>query len=107
MAALLEMGDVYKVARNDFLAVDAMSCVVETQDTPGQYMMNATDTRYEPNMQYKEDWLPEDGWKVAPHHYRSQPSYYLARIGRHWDHLAVGSVLRDRHFLPTCRAMII
>lgn len=107
MAALLEMGDVYKVARNDFLAVDAMSCVVETQDTPGQYMMNATDTRYEPNMQYKEDWLPGDGWKVAPHHYRSQPSYYLARIGRHWDHLAVCSVLRDRHFLPTCRTMIV
>src|SRR5580704_13872571 len=29
--------------------------------------------------------------------------YYLQRIGRWWDMLAVSSVLRDRHFLETCQ----
>lgn len=106
LAAVLEMGDVYRVARNDFLAVNAMACVVETQDTIGQYVLGASDTRYEPNMPYKDDWAPADGWKVAPHHDRSPSSYYLTRINKHWDHLAVSSVLRDRHFLPTCRTLI-
>jgi hypothetical protein len=106
LLAMLEAGELYAAARNDFLAVNAMACVVESPDTPGQYVLGATDSRYEPNLQYKEEWSPDDGWKVAPHHYRSQPSYYLGRINRHWDHLAVSSVLRDRHFLPTCRALI-
>lgn len=107
LAAMLQLGDVYGVARNDFLAVDAMSCVVETRDTPGQYVLGASDARYEPNMRYKDEWMPTDGWKVAPHHQRGEEPYYLARIGRHWDHLAISSVLRDRHFWATCRDLLL
>lgn len=102
LTAVLRMGELFRVARNEFLAVGAMGCVVETLDTVGQYVHGAEDTRYEPNMPYKDVWDPVDGWKVAPHHTRAPASYYLDRIGRPWDHLAVSSVLRDRHFLATC-----
>jgi hypothetical protein len=106
LAAVLEMGDVFELARNDFLAVAANPCVVEVKDTPGQYTIDATDLTFEANMTYAETWLPQDRWKVAPHHTRGPDSYYLQRIGRPWDHLAISSVLRDRHFVSTCRGFV-
>lgn len=68
LAAILRMTELFKMARNEFLAVDAMSCVVETQDSSGQYIQGAEDTSYEPNMHYDDQAIPKDGWKVAPHH---------------------------------------
>lgn len=106
LLAMLEMGETYNLARNDFLAVNALPCVVEAQDSEGQYVLDATDIAYEPNTPYENEWNLTEGWKVAPHHKRSPESYYLARIGRKWDHLAISSVLRDRHFLSTCRAFL-
>jgi hypothetical protein len=102
LAAILRMTELFKMARNEFLAVDAMSCVVETQDSSGQYIHGAEDTSYEPNMHYDDQAIPKDGWKVAPHHSRAPSSYYLGRNERLWDHLAVSSVLRDRYYLATC-----
>jgi len=106
LAAILEMKEVFELGVNDFLAVHAMPPVMEVADTPGQYVLNAEDIRSEPNMQYCEAWAPVDKWKVAPHHRRGPLAYYLQRIGRTWDHLAVSAVLRDRHFLPTCRTLL-
>lgn len=106
LTAILELPELLKLARNEFLAVEAMSCVVETQDSPGQYIHGAEDTRYEPNMHYDDEDSPKDGWKVAPHHHRAPNSYYLGRLGRFADHLAISSVLRDRYFLPTCRKVL-
>jgi hypothetical protein len=77
--------------------------VVETQDSLGQYVHGAEDTRYEPNIHYDDEDSPTEGWKVAPHHHRAPDSYYLGRLGRFGDHLAISSVLRDRYFLATCR----
>jgi hypothetical protein len=105
LAAILKLTDLFKLARNEFLAVDAMSCVVETRDSAGQYMEGSNDTSYEPNMLYDDKGSPKDGWKVAPHHHRAPDSYYLNRIGRLWDHLAISSVLRDRYYLTTCRML--
>src|SRR5260221_1050004 len=107
LAAMLLMKDVFELAVNDFLAVHAMPTVVEVGDTGGQYVLTAEDIRSEPNMLYCETWTPVDEWKVAPHHKRGPQVYYLQRIGRPWDHLAVSAVLRDRHFLPTCRGMLV
>ena len=106
LAALLEMGGLYELARNEFLAVKAMSCVVETGDTRSQYLLDSSDLSHDPNVPYEDNWRPVDGWKVAPHHSRGPSSYYLERIGRHWDHLAVSAVLRDRHFPQTYRALV-
>jgi hypothetical protein len=106
LAAMMEMNELFELAIHDFLAVHAMPPVIEVSDTPGQYVLTAEDIRFEPNMQYSTTWAPVDGWKVAPHHKRGPADYYLERIGRLWDHLAVTAVLRDRHFLPTCRALL-
>jgi Restriction endonuclease len=103
LASIFEMGDIFEVARNDFLAVDAQPSVVEADDILGQYMNHTQDTTFEPNMAYSEAWKPKEGWKVAPHHLRGPQTYYLQRINRLWDHLVLSAVLRDRHFIGTCR----
>jgi hypothetical protein len=103
LAALLEMEEVYELARNDFLAVEASPSILEAEDTNGQYLLEGANCSLEPSMSYEDKWNPRDGWKVAPHHFRTPESYYLNRVGRPWDHLAVSAVLRDRHFLPSCR----
>ena len=100
------MKELFELATNDFLAVQAVLPVVEVGDTSSQYSFSGEDIRYEPNMRYSETWTPIDGWKVAPHHKRAPAAYYLERIGRPWDHLAVSAVPRDRHFLPTCRTVL-
>lgn len=106
LAAVLEMSGLYELGRNDFLAVGAMSCVMEVDDTVSQYLGDASDLNFEPNMEYKENWEPIDRWKVAPHHNRGPSSYYLSRIGRIWDHLTLSVVLRDRHFPTTWRRLV-
>jgi hypothetical protein len=106
LTAILRRRELFKLVRNEFLAVEAMACVVETPDSSGQYVHGSEDASYEPNMQYDDLGTPQDGWKVAPHHHRAPTSYYLDRIGRLWDHLAVSSVLRDRYYLPTCQMVL-
>jgi hypothetical protein len=103
LAAVLELGDIYELARNEFLAVRALPGVLEVGDTTGQYVIDEGDLRFESNMPYKNKWEPEDDWKVAPHHVRGPSSLYLERVGRAWDVLAIASVLRDRHFVKCLR----
>jgi len=106
LASMFEMKELFELAINDFLAVHAVLPVVEVGDVSNQYVLGGENIRYEPNMEYPITWTPMDGWKVAPHHKRAPGAYYLQRIGRPWDHLAVSAVLRDRHFLPTCRKFL-
>jgi len=56
-------------------------------------------------LQLGEPWPPVDGWKVAPHHER-EPHRSPDRINESWDSLAISSVLHDRHFLSSIRALI-
>lgn len=106
LAAMLRLKDVFELARNDFMAVGVTLPVLEASDTRGQYSIGGDGLHMTPNMEYSEAWVPHDGWKVAPHHHRTSRPYYLERIGRQWDHLAVSAVLRDRHFLPACMAFV-
>jgi hypothetical protein len=103
LAAILQLGDVFDLARNDFLAVGLFPSVIEAPDSEAQYILHSNDLAFTANMEYEESWPADAGWKVAPHHQRAKTDYYLQRIGRHWDHLALSSVLRDRHFPETCR----
>ena len=103
LAAILGFGDLFDTARNEFLAVDLAPTMIESPDTTAQYMVQSGELSFTPNVEYAESWQPQDGWKVAPHHKRARADYYLQRMGRYWDHLALSSVLRDRHYLETCR----
>jgi hypothetical protein len=102
LVAVLEMADLFDVARNEFLAVDIALPLVEAPDTPTQYLAGGDGLCYTANMEFAHTWNPTDNWKVAPHHQRALTSY-LNRIGRPWDLLAVSAVLRDRHFVETLR----
>ena len=104
LLALNEMGRVYELAVNDIRYVEAIPEVIEAEDDPSQYRMDSV-TLVRSVVTYPDTWAPSEGWKIAPHHLRAPINYYLSRIGRPWDHLAVESVLRDRHFLPTMRVL--
>jgi hypothetical protein len=106
LCALLELDDLYELARNDFIAVSALPPVLEVPDSPSQYLANPDDARYEPNMPYREKREAANEWQVAPHHNRGPADRYLDRIGRSWDLLASISVLRDRHFVQSLRAFV-
>ena len=103
LAAILGLGDLFNTARNEFLAVDLVPTMIESPDTTAQYIHQSGELSFTPNVEYVESWKPQDGWKVAPHHKRARSDYYLQRMARYWDHLALSSVLRDRHYLETCR----
>ncbi len=103
LAAILGLGDSFGTARNEFLAVDLTPTMIESLDTTEQYTLRGDELSFTPNVEYADAWTPQDGWKVAPHHVRARSDYYLQRLGRYWDHLALSSVLRDRHFPETCR----
>jgi len=107
MAAILGVGDIFALARNEFLAVGANPSVLEFSDTVSQYVEAGAEACFSPNMEYMDTWTPVNGWQMAPHHYRSHQDYYLQRIGRWWDHLAISAVVRDRHFLETCRHFLV
>jgi hypothetical protein len=103
LAAIVGLGDVFETAINEFLAVELFPTMIESPDTTAQYMLQGGELSFTPNVEYAESWQPQDGWKVASHHKRARSDYYLQRIGRYWDHLALSFVLRDRHYLVTCR----
>ncbi len=59
--------------------------------------------RFEPNVPYSDE-LPRELLQVASHYVRQLPGRYLEHIGRAWDHLAVSTLLRDRHFLSAVQS---
>jgi hypothetical protein len=106
LVSLFGLTKLYDDARNDFLAVDARPVAIETDDTPGQYLLAGQGTIQDVNVQYTDAWNQSAGWQTAPHHRRDIASHYLERNGRQWDQLAVMSVVRDRHW-PAFLARII
>lgn len=98
LAALFGLNDLYKTARNEFLAVNALAAVLESSDDGSQYRADDSALRFEPNMSYRDE-LVDNLLETAPHYPRELHDRYLQRVGRPWDLLAVSALLRDRHFL--------
>ena len=94
----------YKTARNEFLAVEALAAVLESSDDGSQYRADDPSLRFEPNMPYREE-LTEDLFDTALHHARQLQDRYLQQVERPWDLLAVSAFLRDRHFLSAIHSM--
>jgi hypothetical protein len=106
LASVLEDGDLYNMARNEFLAVNAVLPILEVDDDISQYGLHLGQSHFEPNMPYDDYWAPQETWRSAPHHKRGAPLRYLERIGSPWDQVALSSVLRDRHFVYTWRRIL-
>ena len=106
LCAVLEDGELFNLARNEFLAVGVSLPVLEVDDTAAQYSINSIGQRYEPNMPYEDYWRPSEGWQVAPHHKRGPGVFYPESMGSPWDQLAISCVLRDRHFVKSWRRIV-
>jgi hypothetical protein len=106
LASVLEDADLYDLARNEFLAVDIVLPVIETDDDQGHYCLHTGQHRFEPNMPYQEYWQPASSWKHAPHHRREVENRYAQRIDCAWNLLAIDCVVRDRHLVKTWRSLI-
>jgi hypothetical protein len=104
LAAALELSDVYDDVRNDFLAVGAFPFVPLPQDDPDQYKVGGN-VPIDTAPKYAEDWTRGDEWRMAPHHTQTTEQFYLGRIGRPWDQLAVSAVTRDRHWVSAIRVL--
>jgi hypothetical protein len=103
LMAVSRLDDVYSTARNEYLAVGALPCVLESDDNLSQYRLDDSSLRFEPNMPYRDE-LPENVVDTAPHYARQLQDRYLQRVGRPWDLLAVSAFLRDRHFLSAIQS---
>ena len=106
LACVLELEELYNTARNEFLAVDIVLPVIETDDDQGQYCLHAGSYTFEPNMPYEEYWKPTEGWRNSPHHSRGVEVLYPESIGSSWDQLAMSCVLRDRFFVKSWRRLL-
>jgi hypothetical protein len=106
LCAVLEEGELYDLARNEFLAVHIYLPVLEFDDCPAHYCVASAGQRYEPNVVYEETWDPLDEWKVAPHHKRGPDFFYPESTGSAWDQMAISCVTRDRHFVRTWRRLL-
>ena len=106
LAGVLEDAFLYDLARNEFLAVDIVLPVIETDDEQGQYCLHAGLPRFEPNMPCQEYWEPTNSWKHAPHHGLEVEKRYAQRVDSAWNLLAISCVLRDRHSVKAWRSLI-
>lgn len=106
LCSVIEDQELFDLARNEFLAVGISLPVLEVDDSPAQYSINSVGQRYEANMPYEEVWSPTEGWKVAPHHRREPDCFYPESMGEPWDQIAIGCVVRDRHFVKSWRRLV-
>ncbi len=105
LCAAFELPNSYDVAYNDISAVDATPQVPMPNDDVGQYLAADADVPLDTSPRYSESWAGGEGWRMAPHHDEDLDRFYLGRIGRFWDHLAISLVLRDRHWVACIRAL--
>ncbi len=106
LCSVMEAAELYKLARNDFLAAEIFLPVLEFEDNSAQYGMTSVGQVYEPNMPYAEFWTPTAQWETAPHHRRGTKRFYPERVRDGWHQLVISAVLRDRHFVHTWRRFI-
>ncbi len=103
LAGLLGFGALYEGAVNEFLAVDADSIAYELEDTIAQYGGAGRGLISYPNVQYRTPWAA--GGPLAAHHLPAA-AYYVQRVSRPWDLLAISALLRDRHWTSAIAAVV-
>lgn len=105
VASSLELGRLYDDIRNDTEAVGAHPAVPLPADAADQNLLGSA-LRVAMSPGYVDDWTRRDGWKTAPHQTDDSAAFYLGRIERPWDQLAISAVLRDRYWLWPVRSIL-
>jgi len=106
LASALELGDLYDFARHEFEAVGAVGDVLHTSDTVDQYLADSDELERELNPLYTPSWAERDGWITAPHQRDTSHAPSIAHAGLIWEHIAVWTVLRDRHLASLMRQLV-
>ena len=91
----------YEDAHNDFLAVGVLCSQNLPDGEDRAFNGQGEGTLFQPNITYEDSLPTAPGWAVAPHHRHvpaSQPT--------HWGALAVGALVRDRHWVHLLRDVI-
>jgi hypothetical protein len=91
----------YEDARNDFMAVGVLCSQNLPDGEDRAFNGQGEGTLFQPNITYEDSLPTAPGWAVAPHHRHvpaSQPT--------HWGALAVGALVRDRHWVHLLRDVI-
>lgn len=94
LLSIIELPNIYEAGVNDLISVEAYPCFVEAKETRGQFLIDG-DACFCLSINYKEQWVPVDGWKTATHHF-SEPLKFF-KLGYWWESLVIYSILRDRH----------
>ena len=67
---------------------------------------DAVDVPHVTDPGYVSAWADGADWRMASHHHLAVDQYYLGRLGRLWDQIAVSAVTRDRHWVAGVRALL-
>jgi hypothetical protein len=99
VAALLGLGDLYNLARNDFLAVGANPTNLIADESQARYGAHEAGLRLQATIPYREPYPGVDE-PVAPHHARAEGPDPA------WDVLALSSLTRDRHDIAALKELL-
>jgi hypothetical protein len=105
LCAALELPTSYDIARNDIAAVGLTPQVPIPNDDVDQYLAADADVPLDTSPRYVGRWSDGKNWRMAPHHDEDLNRYYLGRISRLWDQLAISLLVRDRHWVAAIRAL--
>jgi hypothetical protein len=108
VAALLEDDELYDLAYNEVAALDIRPFLAVPRDDVSQYMAtgHGIDVPMNTSPGFAEFFAEGRGWRMADHHDDDLERYYLGRIGRLWDHVALSVVTRDRHWVAGLRKLL-
>lgn len=105
LTSALELSTLYDDAANDFAASDVGLAVPLPRDDDAQYQVARAELLLDTSPKYAEQWAKGDQWRMASHHDADLSRYYLGRLDRVWDWVAICSVTRDRHWVAAIRAL--
>lgn len=108
LAALLEEAELYDLAFNEITALDITPFLTIPRDDASQYLAtgHGVDVPINTSPNYREYFAHGEEWRMASHHDDVLARYYLGRVDRPWDYLALSIVCRDRHWVAALRALI-
>ena len=105
LAVAFELPELYDLTFNDIAAVDVTPQVPLPNDDIDQYLSGNADVPLDTSPRYAETWAEGEGSVMAAHHREEPSQYYLGRVERPWDQLAINVLLRDRHSMSAIRAL--
>jgi hypothetical protein len=105
LASALELGELYDLARHEFLAVEVIPDLRHPPAGADGWLRSGQGLRQELNPPYPDTYVAGDGWEMAPHHHGNDQAAWASQLGLEWEALATWCLLRDRFSAMLLRAL--